>query len=664
LLVFFLQPTVAKKGGFGQSGDSPRAFRTVKFMRLLNSYEPLLEKAGVVMIVRRFWNRKLTNHGMDPKAKGGCALPIVKTDRSVNAVGRAIMETLEERALLSAFTVTNTADSGTGSLRAAVLSANAAHGTDTITIASNVTGTINLSTALPILKANITITGPGATKLTVNGGNHGSVFIVGVFTSEIEGLSITGGYSNLGGGIANYGGNLTVANCVITNSTTTPGGHGGGIFNGRGSLNIVNSTISGNSAASGYGITYYTSNVRYYGEGGGVFNGGGKVTISGTTISGNSANRGGGIYNNGGAMTLTSSTVTGNTSQQSMLNSAGGGGIYDSGGLLTLDSSTIKGNTASGYTGYSPVGGVAQGGGLFQNGGMLTITSSTFQQNVAHANLAQGGGIQLVQAKTTITSSTITGNQAVHGQSTVANYGGGLNQIGGSTTISRSTFSSNYCTHNGGALAVVSGTVSATSTLFSGNIAIGSGAAIYTLGAISNTVKLINCTFSNNSTPGSGGAVANNGMALTVSNSILWGDKAAKTAEILQVKGTAAVSYSDVAGGYTGTANKNITPGFVSATNFALASTSKCVNVGSNPVVQNSGTLLDLAGKPRIVNSIVDMGAYELQTAPAAATSALASSTAGSSTSPPEISADILALASANSQKLIALLADGQLFRD
>ena len=65
------------------------------------------------------------------------------------------------------YTVLNTNDSGAGSLRDAILSANVGGGE--IVFDASVTGKISLSTNLPGLAANITITGPGTNVLTISG---------------------------------------------------------------------------------------------------------------------------------------------------------------------------------------------------------------------------------------------------------------------------------------------------------------------------------------------------------------------------------------------------------------------------------------------------------------------------------------------------------------
>src|SRR4051812_36600048 len=90
----------------------------------------------------------------------------------------------------NSFTVTSTADSGTGSLREAIMLANNAGGSNSITISA--TGTIMLGTALPPLMNTLTIAGPGADKLTI----HGSPDPVAALTSganlQLSGVTITG----------------------------------------------------------------------------------------------------------------------------------------------------------------------------------------------------------------------------------------------------------------------------------------------------------------------------------------------------------------------------------------------------------------------------------------------------------------------------------------
>jgi hypothetical protein len=97
-------------------------------------------------------------------------------------------------------TVTNTNDSGPGSLRQAIADA-----TDGDIIDFAVTGTIGLISGELLVAKNITISGPGAENLEVNGNAKSTGFHVDPGeTVTISGLTIINGYTTgSGGGIHN-----------------------------------------------------------------------------------------------------------------------------------------------------------------------------------------------------------------------------------------------------------------------------------------------------------------------------------------------------------------------------------------------------------------------------------------------------------------------------
>src|SRR5688572_26701839 len=191
-------------------------------------------------------------------------------------------------------TVTNTNDSGPGSLRAAI--AGAASG-DTINFSLPYPATITVSTALTVDSSgakSLTITGPGASLLTISGGDAVPVFVIqplgspgGPVTMTISGLTIRRGSSLLGGGIFN-GGTLTLSNCTVTDNSVD-NRLGGGIFN-AGTLILRSSTVKGNHAGR-QGLP---------GQGGGIHNASvGRMTLEDTLVFGNSADglgSGGGVY--------------------------------------------------------------------------------------------------------------------------------------------------------------------------------------------------------------------------------------------------------------------------------------------------------------------------------------------------------------------------------
>lgn len=196
---------------------------------------------------------------------------------------------LEDRRTPASFVVTTLADAGPGSLRDAIALANAAPGPDSISFAK--TGTVTLTTGKLLVTDSLAVNGPGATLLTVNGNNAGSIFVLdgpGVLDVAISGLTLTGGDAAKdgnfsGGAIHSVGEKLTLdAVAVIGNKAQT----GGGVAVSKsGTLTVVNSTVSGNSSQfTGGGIL------------GDSYGGAVSITVTNSTITGNkAAGLGGGI---------------------------------------------------------------------------------------------------------------------------------------------------------------------------------------------------------------------------------------------------------------------------------------------------------------------------------------------------------------------------------
>jgi hypothetical protein len=254
----------------------------------------------------------------------------------------------------------------------------------------------------------MTIQGAGAGATTVDGGNAGPVFAIGLASLTLSDLTITNGNGNnpivdgseAGGGITIAAQSAaTVIRCTITGNTATQGassGRGGGIFS-EGTLTVMDSTITNNSADT---------------TGGGIFIAGSTAvstaTITRCTVSGNTAGiSGSGIYNNQGTLSLTDSTISGNNAQNF------GGGIYNNKGTLSLARTTVSGNSAA--TGF--------GGGIYNNKGpTVSLTNSTISGNMA--NQGRGGGMENNGSTVTIANTTVSGNSAA------ANSGGGIDGIG------------------------------------------------------------------------------------------------------------------------------------------------------------------------------------------------------------------------------------------
>jgi hypothetical protein len=326
-------------------------------------------------------------------------------------------------------TVTNTADSGPGSLRQALVDANDG---ETIQFDPALNGqTITLTSDELVIDRDITINGPGPDLLTVAKTPSLPPYF-GIFhvmpgrTVIIEGLTISGGYY---GGVFSDQATLTIDNCAVSGNFCDCAAGGGGITNWAGTLTIVNSNVSFNRAG-------FTSGSPF-GYGGGIFNAGGTLEIINSTITGNTADlNGGGIIGAGsaGTITITDSTISSNRAGLDFLNGSGyGGGIYHSdGGALTITNSTISGNTASGEESGA-------GGGII-SGGPLTITNSTISGNFAYED---GGGIGN-GGLLTITDSTVSGN--------TANQNGGGIANSGTVEVAHSTLSENSAGGTGGGI--------------------------------------------------------------------------------------------------------------------------------------------------------------------------------------------------------------------
>jgi hypothetical protein len=275
------------------------------------------------------------------------------------------------RVRASNFTVTNLDDSGAGSLRQAILDANANSGPDTIDFQDELAGTITLTSGqLPTITQNLTITGPGIFSIIVSGNHASRVFeIGGKVTAMISSLTISDGNvpSDQGGGILNQG-TLTLTNIALSGNFAF--NNGGGIFNG-GTLTITNSTLSGNSSMNVGGgvattgvltITKSTLSGNSSTSGGGAYNSG-TMTITNSTLSSNSAGTGGGIFNIGTA-NVSFTTMSGNF----VLNNGSGGGIFNAPttSIMNIKNSIVANSTS---------------GGDCSNGGTFNATGTNFTTN-------------------------------------------------------------------------------------------------------------------------------------------------------------------------------------------------------------------------------------------------------------------------------------------
>jgi predicted outer membrane repeat protein len=264
--------------------------------------------------------------------------------------------------------VTNTNDSGTGSLRNQI--AAAASGD---TIEFNVTGTISLLSGL-VISENLTIIGPTAAPgITLNGGGLGNMVVIATFGGTVvnlQNLTIANATTvGDGAGISNSG-TLTVINCTFSHNSAA---FGGGISNG-GTLTVINSTFLGNSASQ---------------SGGAIENADATLTVTNSTFSNNSAiaGFGGGIDNFFSAtLTVTNDTFSGNSA------GVGGGGIHNE----PLASTTLKGTILAAEPGGNCGGLVTDAGYNISDDLSCPLASGTSLNEIAlnldPAGLQNNGG--------------------------------------------------------------------------------------------------------------------------------------------------------------------------------------------------------------------------------------------------------------------------------
>ena len=193
----------------------------------------------------------------------------------------------------------------------------------TITLTDGGGGTITLP--------SVTINGTGK-RVAISGGNSVRVFLINspentpVVTVTLAALTITGGNDgDLGGGINNRGGTVTLTGVTVSGNAANSGGGihsvgrpaGGGGYACCGSITLVNSTVSDNRVTG------------QYGAGGGIFsNGASSMTLVNSTVSGNTD---GGYFGSGniyvvGGVETSNTIIAGGTS--------GSGNLFDDGNNL------------------------------------------------------------------------------------------------------------------------------------------------------------------------------------------------------------------------------------------------------------------------------------------------------------------------------------------
>jgi parallel beta-helix repeat protein len=449
----------------------------------------------------------------------------------------------------------------------------------------------------------------------------------------VQGVTIRNGHAPDGGALYFSASSPTLADCAISGNTATRTSgvaYGGGIYcSNHASPALMNCTIVDNTALA----------VSSYACGGGIFcsESGSCPTLTNCTISGNRAHsrsapaNGGGMYcsGSGASPTLTNCTISGNTvsSSSSSTSLSGGGLCCKSSSRPVVTDCIITRNTAGEGTGPG------LGAGVYSSSSAPILTNCTINENTISSSSASpfGAGIHCESLSAgfspTLTNCIISGN-SVYSSSSSAAAGGGVSSLGPNSTptlinciISHNTVYSSSGSARGGGVHCQSSTVGATLTncVINGNRLSSPYSSTYGDGVYcsSSNPVLTNCTLSNNGTTGStssnSGGIYCSTSNPTLTNCILWADA---PREIRVASGTPLVTYSDVQGGFAGTGNIDVDPGFAFSDDFHLMPGSPCIDTGTNSPTGGLSTT-DADGNPRLVDgngdgqAIVDMGAYE-----------------------------------------------------
>ena len=453
-------------------------------------------------------------------------------------------------------------------------------------------GTYTVTTPVMINKALQVFAEDEGGNVVVDGQGAYECFFMVHTNAVVDGLTIVNGLAGDGGGVFLDRGvlrNCTVSNCVATR-------FGGGIRAEEGGI-VDNCVVTHCSAQNGGGIYLYEGGevrgcrvVNNHAEqdnfdhdGGGVYLREGGV-VRNSTIAGNTADdNGGGLYFFREGGTSTACVVEGNRATD-----WGGGAYFRDGG--TVVGGVLASNTAgAGGGAFLHGNGHLSGCDITRNscersgGGLYLYDDGRIEDCTIRGNIAGAGGGAYLQQGGVAECCTIVSNRAEVGGS--SNYGGGVYIYDGGT-VRGCVLLSNVAAYGGGSYVRIRGDVE-------------------------------HCTVVSNTVTGLGGGIRCY-LGGTVRNSIVYHNEGDNCAG----RGSNAVTFSycnttpepsgtDVVAEHTMTGD----PGFMGAGDYRLRSDSD--NVDSGDYASWMAGAVDLDGNPRVLNGMVDRGAYERDPAPA-----------------------------------------------
>ncbi|WDG57181.1 Ig-like domain-containing protein [Pseudomonas chlororaphis] len=576
---------------------------------------------------------------------------------------------------LATWTATNNANTGVGSLRAALASA---QNGDIVTFSSGMT--VQLTSELLVNK-NVTIDGDlnndGAADVILDGQYRTRVIEVSAgSTVTLDGLVITRGLVSGNGGNGGYGatgamaggifnaGNLTLNNVTVTSNAASGGGGGGGVTGafyggGGGGGGGLGGQGGGHGGSAGPG----TGTLGGQAGGGGVGGYGGGYDAThmggrGGTSTGGAGGLGVSYYSNGGnGATATNGTISigggGGGAGWDKVGGAGGnaaGGIYNasSGTITVIGTSTISNNIGAGGGGgggggqgsNASNGGIGgRGVGAVWNKGTFLITAANFAALSGNAAASGAGGVALGGGSTGTSPTSVA---------TIYNDGGNLNTAYappptativvadtalkiGETSLVTITFSEAVTGFTNADLSIANGTLTAVSSSDGGITWTATFTPTSSITDTSNVITLDNTGVINGLGTAGVGTTDSNNYAIDTARptaTIVVADNALRVGETSLV----TITFSEAVSGFTN-ADLSITNGTLSAVSSSdggitwtgTFTPSASITDTSNLITLDNTGIADLAGNAG--SGTTDSNNYAIDTVRPTATIVVADST-------------------------------------
>jgi CSLREA domain-containing protein len=285
--------------------------------------------------------------------------------------------------------------------------------------------TITLASQQLILDSDLSITGPGASDVVIDGAaGERTIFADDSNAIALSGVTVTGGDrtgtgNDQGGGIYNEAG-MTLTRVAVTGNQlvrTAIGGSvtalGGGIYNNpSGTLTLNESVVAGNTASAQNTEAGLTGAEAY---GGGILNESGIVRIHDSVIDDNHAiaqdavgasvvqAQGGGVHTMGATTVdvdqtqITRNDATASAAAAGSTVVSRGAGFATGNGTITIEETTIAGNAVAASGPGSSI--TQDGGGIYNGAATLDLVSDTIARNgpspTGAANIASGATTNL-----------------------------------------------------------------------------------------------------------------------------------------------------------------------------------------------------------------------------------------------------------------------------